>query len=195
LVIHLTNDDSYTRGVEYLRVMQTLLPDPAMVDVMDNLRDRATICTWIGTHIWAVNEALQQSLLACHECFHPEQRRCITIYATPIAQAYRLDGLCNIATTPTTILIDAGRVAPEYWLSLVAHEYAHAHLGSPGHHQKFAAILSHLCLGLGLEPPRVQTEESLRSHPPYVPTHDPLAFWRGETMTLHPHECVESVPK
>lgn len=183
-MINLPNSDAYTRGVEYLRVMQTLVPEPAMVDVMSNLRDRTTICVWIGTHIWAVNEALQQCLLACHECFHVHQRRYITIYAVPLAQPYQLDGLCNISTNPTTILIDAGRVAPEHWLSIVAHEYAHAHLGSPGHDPRFARVLAHLCLGLGLQPPSAETEAGLRSYPPYIPTSDPLAFWRGETITV-----------
>lgn len=176
--------DAYTRGVEYLRVMQSFVLDPAMVDVMENLRDRMTICTWIGENIDVVNQALQCCLEACHECFYPEVRQAVRIFAVPLAQSFGLDGLCNISTIPITILVDAGRVAPQNWLSIVAHEYAHAHLGSPGHHQDFAAVLFHLCLGLGLETPRAQMDATiLRSWPPYPSILDPLAFWRGETRT------------
>lgn len=172
--------DAYNRGVEYLRVMQSLVPEKAMVDVMENVRDRVVICTWIGDNIHQVNAALQCCLLACHECFHPQKRRPTQIFAVPLAQSFGLDGLCNISTTPIAILVDVGRLAREDWLRLVVHEYVHAHLGSPGHNREFAAVLSHLCLGLGLEPPGEQIS-LLPSWPPYTPTLDLLAFWRGET--------------
>jgi hypothetical protein len=182
-VIDYYNTDAYTRGVEYLRVMQSFVLDPAMVDVMENLRDRMTICTWIGENIDVVNQALQCCLEACHECFYPEVRQTIRIFALPLAQSFGLDGFCNISTIPITILVDAGRVAPQNWLSIVAHEYAHAHLGSPGHCQDFAAVLFHLCLGLGLETAEAQMDATiLRSWPPYPSILDPLAFWRGETL-------------
>jgi hypothetical protein len=174
------NSNAYTRGIDYLRVIQGFAPDPAMVNVMENLRDRITICTWIGKNIEAVNEALRYCLLACHECFYPHERRSIQIFAVPLGQPLGLDGLCNVSTTPISILVDVGRVTPEDWLRIVAHEYAHAHIGSPGHHDGFAAVLSHLCLGLGLEPPKEQGEIVLRSWPPYTSILDPLAFWRGE---------------
>ncbi|MGH2413502.1 MAG: hypothetical protein ACRDEA_07390, partial [Microcystaceae cyanobacterium] len=174
--------DAYTRGVEYLPVIQDFVLAPAMVDVMENLRDRTIICTWIGENIDVVNEALGCCLQVCHECFYPKMRPAIRIFAVPLAQRFGLDGLCNISTTPITILIDAGRVTPKNWLSIVAHEYVHAYLGSPGHGQDFAAVLSHLCLGLGLEtPPEKMDATSLRSWPPYPSILDPLAFWRGET--------------
>ena len=177
--------DAYNVGVEYLRVMQSLVPDPAMVDVMENLRDRVVICTWIGKNIERVNQTLRRCLLACHECFYPQDRRPTQIFAVPLAQSFGLDGLCNIFTTPTAILVDAGRVAPNDWLGIVSHEYAHAHLNSPGHRQDFAIVLSHLCLGLGLEPPLEQREALLQRWPPYNPTLDRLAFWRGETGCEH----------
>jgi hypothetical protein len=184
-VIGCHSSDAYTSGVEYLRVMQNFVPDPAMVDVMENLRDRITICTWMGENIHMVNEALRCCLEACHECFYPEVRRAIRIFAVPLAQPFGLDGLCNISTTPITILIDTGRVTPKNWLSIVAHEYAHAHLGCPGHRQDFAAVLFHLCLGLGLEIPEEQMDATiLRRWPPYPSILDPLAFWRGETGNL-----------
>ena len=151
-----------------------------MVDVMENLRDRTSICIWIGKNIHAVNAELKACLQACHECFHYQKRRPIQIFAVPIAQPYGIDGLCNPQTTPVTILVDVGRVVPQDWLKIVAHEYAHALVGNFGHHREFANILSHLCLGLGLEPPGTDLEGQLRHWPPCKATLDPLAFWRGQ---------------
>jgi hypothetical protein len=152
-----------------------------MIDVLDNVRDRDLICTWIGTHIESINAHVRSHLLTCHDCFRPAMRRPMQIFAVPLASSCGLDGFCNISTTPVTIAIDVGRVVPQHWLSLVVHEYAHAHLGSAGHHAEFATVLTHLCFVLGLRPPLNQTEEILRRSPPYLPTSDPLAFWRGET--------------
>ncbi len=186
-----TDLNAFRRGLEYLHAMQDLALEPEMVNLLESVRDRATILTWIGKNIDAVNAILQQCLLACHDCFHPQERRSMQIFAVPLAQSLGLDGLCNIATNPITILIDVGRVAPDGWLSIVAHEYAHAHIASPGHHPSFAVVLSHLCLGLGLHSPDESTEWTLRSWPPYTPTLTPLAFWRGElggmrTETVRP---------
>jgi hypothetical protein len=178
---NLQNTPAYDAGVAYLNQIRSVLPNPQMVDIMDNLRDRVIICNWIGQQIDRVNTLLQSHLDACHHCFVPLDRRSIQIFAVPLATSIRLDGFCNINTTPTTILVDVGRVAPPDWLALVAHEYAHAHLGYAGHDRAYAQILSHLCLGLGLSPPSPQhSDVDLYSWPPYPPALDPLAFWRGE---------------
>lgn len=173
--------DAFTRGLEYLQMVQRLALEPKMVDVMDNLRDRILICIWVGNNIDRVNTQLSACLQACHECFHPQQRRRVQIFAVPLAQPFGIDGLCNILTTPVTILVDVGRVVPQDWLRVVAHEYAHAHLGESGHSQNFASVLSHVCLGLGLEPPFWEPgmEARLRSWPHCQSTIDPLAFWIG----------------
>ncbi len=163
--------------------MRRLTLNPAMVDVLEQ-GDRATpVCHWIGTHIQAVNQILQQYLNACHDCFHSWERRSMRVLAMPLAQSFGIDGLCNLQTKPITILIDVGRVVPSDWLGLVAHEYAHAHVGSPGHDQRFVSVLAHLCLGLGLEPPIWEPglEEQLRHWPYANPTPDPLALWLGES--------------
>jgi hypothetical protein len=147
-------------------------------------RSHILVCNWIGENIDAVNIQLNAYLQACHECFHLQERREIRVFAVPLAQSLGIDGLCNILIVPTTILIDVGRVAPTDWLSLVVHEYAHAHLGSSGHNYQFANILCHLCLGLGLEPPTWEAttmESSLRSWPYCKSTINPLAFWIGES--------------
>ncbi len=167
-------------GVSYLQSVQFLLPDALTMDVIDNLRDRVSIYRWIGRSIDNINRLLQSHLNACHQCFNVSDRRSIQILAVPFASSVRLDGFCNISTNPISILVDVGRVAPPDWLALVAHEYAHAHLGYQGHDQNFARVLGHLCLGLGLPQPPVDNDRSLYYWPPYQPTLDPSAFWRGE---------------
>lgn len=175
----------FDRGVEYLQQIQARLPHPQTIDVLDNIRDRQVICSWIGGNIGSVNTLLQSHLNTCHECFALNCRRSIEIFAVPFAASVPLDGFCNLATTPTTIFVDIGRVAPVDWLALVAHEYAHAHLGYAGHDRTFAQTLQHLCLGLALpQPLATATPEILRCWPPYVPRIDRLAFWRGEILDL-----------
>ena len=173
---------AYQDGVEYLAQIAAVLPDLQTIDVMANLRDRDSICTWIGQSIGVINLQLQSHLRACDECFKPIDRRSIQIFAVPLAASIQLDGFCNILTTPTSILVDVGRVARPDWLALVAHEYAHAHLGAAGHEAEYAKVLSHLCLGLGLpvQSP-IHSDSSLAYWPPYQPIVDPLAFWRGES--------------
>ena len=172
---------TYRNGVEYLQRVQLLLPAAQMVDVMENVRDRVLICNWIGEQIEAVNRSLQVHLNACHDCFDPLERKSIEICAVPFSSSVQLDGFCNIDTTPATILVDVGRVAPADWLALVAHEYAHAHLGYPGHDRSYAKVLGHLCLGLGFPQPSViPVDRSLHYWPMYSPSIDPLAWWRGE---------------
>jgi hypothetical protein len=172
-------------GIAYLERVKSVLPDPQMIDVMSNLRDRVSICSWIGKQIDSVNISLQSHLTTCDECFNLEDRRSMQIFAVPFASSVQLDGFCNIATTPTTILVDIGRVAPADWLALVAHEYAHAHLGYPGHDLAYAQVLSHLCLGLGFAQPSLSPNDGrIYCWPPYSPTIDPLAWWRGEGATV-----------
>lgn len=171
---------TYRNGVEYLQRVQLLLPEAHMIDVMENVRDRVVICNWIGAQIEVVNISLQAHLNACHDCFDPRDRKSIDIFAIPFASSVRLDGFCNITTTPTTILVDVGRVPSTDWLALVAHEYAHAHLGYPGHDRAYAEVLGHLCLGLGFpQPSIVPVDRSLHYWPMYSPSIDPLAWWRG----------------
>ncbi|MGA7933795.1 MAG: hypothetical protein WCA35_09630 [Kovacikia sp.] len=173
-----------SRGLEYLRRVEQLTLEPGMVDIFDNLRDQQVVCQWIGEHIPRVNSRLNQCLQACHDCIHPQKRRLMQIFAIPLAQSLQLDGVCNIETQPVTILIDVGRVPYSDWVAVVAHEYAHAHLGKPGHDAYFAQVLTHLCLGLNLQPPvwEIGMESQLQYWPPYEPVLDPLAFWRSGTL-------------
>lgn len=178
-----TSADPAARGLDYLYGVRSLAQEPDLIDLVYDLQARAPICTWIGQHIDEVNAALRVYLTACHNCFHPWQQKPIQIWAAPLSQAFGIDGFCNLQTAPITILVDVGRVVPQDWLRLVLHEYAHASTGVPGHHQQFADVLSHLCLGLGIEPPHNHSSKQLQLHSyPYCrPTQDPRAFWRGET--------------
>lgn len=177
-----SSTDPFARGLDYLYGVRSLAPEPDMVDVMHNSVHRAPICQWIGQYIEQVNAALQVSLQACHRCISPSDRPLVKVLATPLAQSFQLDGLCNLQTTPITILIDVGRLAPEDWWLLVAHEYAHAYARCPGHHQVFTDALTRLCLGLGVVPPSgaASPETDLPFYPPYEALPDSLAFWRGE---------------
>jgi hypothetical protein len=185
--------DDAVRGFEYLQMVQKFALEPGMVDVME-LCDASKEVTksslnpiylFISQNIDTINGILNTHLQACHECFHPAVRRHIEIFAVPLAQRFGIDAMCNVSAVPTTILVDVGRIETTDWLGIVAHEYAHAHLGLSGHNEQFASILCHLCLGLGLEPPTwdVETiEKSLRSWPDCKSTINPLAFWMGEKL-------------
>lgn len=187
VVISLEHTHLLKRGLHYVQSVQRLAPAstifvPTIIDVLDNIRDRDLICTWIGQHIDAINRDLQLHLNQCHGCFDTHDRPSIQILAVPLASSLGLDGLCNLTTQPITILVDIGRLHPEDWLALIAHEYIHAYLGRAGHDQRFATVLSYLCIGLGLEPPPPgkDTPSYLAVWPPCTRTLDPLAFWRGE---------------
>lgn len=160
-----------------------------MVHLVDDLTHRIPVCVWIGKHIEAVNIQLSACLQSCHDCFHPWDQPSIQIFAAPLSHSFGIDALCNLQTHPITILVDVGRMVPNDWLLVVAHEYAHAHAGSAGHHQQFARSLSHLCLGLGIAIPRwtPANEESLRFYPSCSPTPDPLAFWQGKDRDWEGH--------
>lgn len=177
-----TSNDPFTRGLDYLYGIRCLALDSEMIDVVYDMNNRIPMCVWIGQHIDRVNKQLENYLQACHDCFHPWEQPTVQIFAAPLAQRFGIDGLCNLDTNPITILIDVGRVVSADWLLLVVHEYAHAHAGSPGHHEQFARSLAHLCLGLGIVPPvwEVGMEYHLRFYPHCRATQNPLAFWRGE---------------
>ncbi|NEP02693.1 MAG: hypothetical protein F6K58_29395 [Symploca sp. SIO2E9] len=173
--------DPLIRGYKYLKAVRQFALEPDMLNVIDSLSECDRIYRWIGNHIDAINTELNACLEACHGCFHEFARRPMRILAAPLAQNYGIDGLCNVLSNPVVILVDVGRTAPQDWLSIVIHEYAHAHLGVPGHDQRFFDVVTHLCLGLGLQPPQPQPglETYLRNWPHCASTANPLAFWMG----------------
>lgn len=181
-----TSTDPFQRGLDYLYGVRSLAGDPEVVDLVYDLERRIPICTWIGWQIETVNRQLESYLQACHDCFLPADRPNVEIFAAPLAPSYGIDGLCNLSSQPITLLVDVGRVVPADWLCLVAHEYAHAYTGEPGHHPQFARALTHLCLGLGIFTPTglMVDAEDWRFQPHYQPTTNPLAFWHGEQASI-----------
>lgn len=177
--------DAYTRGLTYLESVRGLALSPDLIYEPDGLAERMQIGTWIGQSIDPINTQLRHYLEQCHQCFHAAERRSIEIFAAPIREGFQIDGCCNLARSPITIVLDVGRSYPHDWLSLVVHEYAHAHTGHPGHTSGFAKTLRHLCLGLGLPlPPSDATETYLRHWPHCPPVPSSLAFWLGQCDAL-----------
>ena len=174
--------DFFQRGVEYLNQVRQLLVVPGMVEFTNDINLRIQICDWIGRNIEAVNAQLEIYLDNCHHCFHLTEQCPVKILAAPLAERFGIDALCNVQATPIAILIDVGRVAPQDWLSAVAHEYAHAHVGRPGHDEHFSAAIAHLCLGLGLPvlEPGPNWKVQLPNWPPYESLEDPISFWLGQ---------------
>jgi hypothetical protein len=195
--------DPFSRGVEYLHSVQRLAPDPGLINFFDlpdatpeqRLSFRLPIYTAIGDRIAPINARLHQHLQACHDCFYEGDRQSIQVLAAPFVDRFGIDGICNLDSQPRTILVDVGRVVPEHWLRLVCHEYVHAHIGYPGHHETFAKMLSHLCLGLGLPPPPSTTSfEALRHFPVYQSTltqlgekRGAIAFWQQLELPYSKH--------
>lgn len=153
---------------------------PGMIDPTEDFRQRLAITCWIGEHIQALNDSLIRLLADCQACLKSEHQPIVDIFAVPLAQEWQIDGCCNVSLTPPTILVDVGRVVPADWIRLVVHEYAHACVGLPGHSPAFLRILTHLCLGLGLEAPPPNSPEAVLSYwPPYRPTDNALSLWMG----------------
>lgn len=165
--------------------MRSLALDPDVIDFVHSPALRKPVCIWVGSHIDAINAQLQVLLQGCQDCFHPWQQPPVQIFAAPFASQFRVDGVCNLQTQPISILIDVGRVLPHDWLALVVHEYAHAHLGVPGHHPDFVQILSHLCLALDLPfaDNTVSHDPRWCSFPPYRSNPHPDQFWSGAFST------------
>lgn len=171
--------DPFTRGLVYLQQVQQLALEANLIDSRDGQREQVALCTWIGLHIDTINSELHACLSACQACFHEWERHSVQIYAAPFRDAYGIDGLCNLHTVPPTILIDVGRVTSRDWLGVVAHEYAHAHVGTPGHDQAFQTAIAHLCLGLGLALPPQVADDRLCHWPPSHRTSNAIGFWLG----------------
>ena len=189
--------DPFARGLDYLHHVRTLALEPDIVNMFDRSTDASAdrqrqytaIYTWIGLHINTVNAELNACLNACQECFQLGERPAVQIFAAPLTPSYGIDGVCNLRTNPITILVDTGRVDSKDWLGLVAHEYTHAYVGSPGHQHSFFTVLSHLCLGLGFEPPpwKSGSEQQLRSWPPGRPLPNSVSFWLGQNWPCPLH--------
>jgi hypothetical protein len=174
------NDRTLDKALAYLGFVQDFELEPGMVNFLE--QERAVAYPWLANQIDPINQQLQAHLQACQDCFFPENQRLVQIFAAPINPRLKIDGFCDIRANPITILVDPGRIEPRDWLGLVAHEYAHAITGTVGHSPKFAGILQHICIGLGLGLTSLEllTEKQLCSAPPCRQTLDPIAFWLGQ---------------
>jgi hypothetical protein len=168
------------RALQYLQFVQGLELEPGMVNFF--LREKDLVYPRLADRIDRLNGQLQLHLQACQDCLFLENQRSVQIFAAPLEPRLHIDGFCDIRANPIAIVVDPGRIDSQDWLGLVVHEYAHAITGTVGHGPKFAAILQHLCLGLGLlvTPLDLLTEQQLCSYPPCRQTADPLAFWLSQ---------------
>jgi hypothetical protein len=168
----------------YLQRIQRYELEPGMVNLYPATPSHAY--PWIAANIDRINQTLNYHLLACQDCFHPQNRISTQIFAAPIHPRYPIDAFCNIHIEPITIVFDVGRIVPSDWLKVVAHEYAHAVLGSAGHNSRYSSILKHLCLGLGFDwpeqisPEQIDHETALQSFPLCRSTPDADRFWTGQ---------------
>jgi hypothetical protein len=166
-----------TQPLDYLHRIQQFELEPDMIHL--RWSDQAQI--WMAANFDRLNAILNQHLISCQDCFFPENRVSAIVFAAPINPQLRIDAFCNVRVDPQAIVVDVGRIVPADWLKVVAHEYAHAVVGSAGHSPRYASVLQHLCLGLGLDllPLPWPGEEALQGWPHCRPTIDPIRFWQG----------------
>jgi hypothetical protein len=165
-------------GLAYLEGLRRFELEPGMIDFWGDQADRHPLYAQIATHGPRLNAILQRHLQACADCFYAENQVSLEIYAAPLVPTLGIDAFCNNRLRPSVIVVDLGRVVPADWLQVVAHEYAHGLVGS-GHSPRFAQVLGHLCLGLGLAtPPAMLSDAQLRSFPHCQATLNPIDFWR-----------------
>lgn len=195
-------DRAVERGVDYLYGLRLGLAEPELISLMLHPLYRRVACGWIGTHIQALNAALLPLLVACHASVLPQLRPDVRLFAVPLSPQFGLDGFCCLHDSgagthsgppllppaPISILLDLGVLEPPFWLSLVAHEYAHALVASSGHDLPFQRALSLLCRGLDLDlnlysQPLSLQPLSLQPNWQQLPTYprrsNRLAFWWG----------------
>lgn len=174
--------DWVLRGIDYLDAIRQAIPSARLLETADNLSERFAICGWLGQHVHRLNQQLAQLVSECDRCFYPEARPSVQALTAPFAPDCKVDGICNVWVKPAIIIIDLGRIAPVDWLAAVAHEYAHAVVGQPGHDLQFQQVMTHLCLGLRLPPPPRQglTAAAWEKWPPCRPNLGWRNFWTGQ---------------
>ncbi|NJO70727.1 MAG: hypothetical protein HC825_01445 [Oscillatoriales cyanobacterium RM1_1_9] len=179
----LAEDAAFERGLTYLYDLRQQLPQSDLIELMLLPEARRSACSWIGQHIDQLNLRLDALLQRCHQAVpQPAQ---LSLYAAPLAARFQLDGICcwpmaepeTKTKTEALVLLDLGVLAPQHWLRLLVHEYAHALCAQPGHGLKFQAALSMLCSALQIELP---ASESWYALPAYPRTADRTAFWQGQ---------------
>lgn len=170
--------DPVSRASRYLSWVRQFLPSYDWVTVVTIDQTELAILTALGSRIYTINQQLTLLLADLISCWPDHHQRSVQILAAPLAPHLRIDGFCNMAVVPTTLIVDPGRVEPRDWPHLIAHELAHAMAQTPGHGPGFHRALDHLCVAQGLPLPPSQPE-LLRFWPPCQPHPQPAEFWLG----------------
>ncbi|MGB3136647.1 MAG: hypothetical protein WBG38_16925 [Nodosilinea sp.] len=175
-------DDPVLRATQYLTLLRDLAVQPGWIS-LDHIADPpGAALSWIGHHVHRVNQALNAILIDLLACFEVAQRPPVQIFAAPITPRAGVDGFCSSDTTPTTLMVDPGRIVPADWPGLVAHELAHRVARASGHGAEFRGAIAHLCLAQDLPVPAPDLDaEALRRWPPLCRTPRPEQFWLGNT--------------
>ncbi|MFM7529436.1 MAG: hypothetical protein ACKO63_13300 [Nodosilinea sp.] len=170
--------DPLSRASLYLAWVRRFLPGYDWVTIPSIDQAELAVLTVIGSHIQAINQQLALLLADLINCWPNHRQRSVQVLAAPLTPHLQIDGFCNMAVVPTTLIVDPGRVEPGDWPHLIAHELAHAMAETPGHGPGFYRALEHLCLAQGLPLPPLQPE-LLRFWPPCQPNPHPARFWLG----------------
>ncbi|MGB3311040.1 MAG: hypothetical protein WBG32_11855 [Nodosilinea sp.] len=174
-------DDPVLRATQYLSLLRDLAVQPSWIS-LDHIADPpGAALSWIGVHVHEVNRQLNTILSDLLACFEVNQRPEVQIFAAPIATQAGVDGFC-CDRSPTTLMVDPGRILPADWPGLVAHELAHAVAKASGHGAEFERAIAHLCLAQDLPVPTPNLSANALSHwPPCRHNPQPEAFWLGQT--------------
>jgi hypothetical protein len=167
-------------GSQYLAMVRDLAVQPAWVSLAHVADPPGAALDWLGRHIHQVNRQLDAMVRDLLDCFAPGEQPRVQIFAAPIAPAAGVDGFCNPHSAPITLIVDPGRIVPEHWSRLVAHELAHAVTQAGGHDEGFRDAIAHLCLAQDLPLPTPElSAETLCYWPPCRRPPDPANFWLG----------------
>ena len=172
--------DPVSRASRYLSWVRQFLPSYDWVTVVTTDQTELAILTALGSRIYTINQQLTLLLADLISCWPDHCQRSVQILAAPLDPHLRIDGFCNMAVVPTTLIVDPGRVEPRDWPHLITHELAHAMAQTPGHGPGFHRALDHLCVAQGLPLPPSQPE-LLRFWPPCQPHPQPTEFWLGNS--------------
>jgi hypothetical protein len=184
-----TDSDFDLNTVRYLEVVRDIALNPGWIGLDATITQPMQAFTWMGQHIYRLNQTLHHILEDGLACFEPGQLPPIQVLAVPILSTVGVDGFCNLQVQPMTLMIDPSRVVAADWPNLVAHELAHGLVRSAGHGPAFCDRLSFLCLAMDLPcpPPNGLEAEVLRYWPPCRPNPDAQRFWLGGTGVESDH--------
>jgi hypothetical protein len=175
------DSDFSLHTVRYLEVVRDIALNPGWIGLDDTITQPMQAFNWMGQQIHRLNQSLHHILEEGLACFEPGQLPPVQIFAAPMLSSVGVDGFCNLAVQPITLIVDPSRVMAADWPHLVVHELAHSLVRSAGHGAAFCDRLSFLCLAMDLPcpPPNCRNADVLRYWPPCRPNPDQAIFWLG----------------